>query len=1121
MTARSLEAGGDGDGSGRPSLDDLEHVLKGAGIDTGALLVGLKTAAAEAAADALQSSPTLPLSFATVSAAMRTHFLPSQLRLEGDVHALLRHCLPAPGDQRRGWQMNVAARRDILARAARSGLLKDVLQSLETDPDDGEADLLRRVLARDPLSLAAMSLEQLTQLDTVASWLEGTELASLPTQEALRREIAHREMIDPFRALVGRSVAAGAHASEDRFVGRAEEMEQLRAYVGLVKPDLLRDRAVRAARSLWSTVTFKDNANEPLPIRGLGGMGKSTLIAKFVLDHALFPHITLPLAYLDFDRAALAPRQPLQLLIEICKQFGLRLPQAEPRLKLLRAQLREAIDSQAANLDRREREKTTRSELKSFCGAVRDIVEGINAAAAPVVVLLDTWEIVEYDEEAVAGVRALMEALRIGSGKPWVNLRIVVAGRGDLSDVETTQAAVVLRQLTRSATIELLARRNASEALELSARQVESLAPALRNSPLDVIAVTNWLREREPGERARLAAELVQDIDAMPEGAAAGELDRQIAILRITAILTQRMINHINDRDVRALAMPGLVVRSVTRQVIRQVMVPASRLGHDANTLPAGAEDRLWHRLARERWLVTRQGEVLRQRPEVRRAMLNLMRESDSGAFSRTNDLAVQFFRTRADEDEGARAELVYHLLLGRLAPLDEIEALWTPGVGRLLAPSVEDLDGDSQRYLKAKLGRSLPAEAMETLPPAVLLAVLDAHGHKYMRSLGPERMLALLDSLRAAGDSPLVTGLCFESMYKAGSWTAIDAAIDRGGRLRASMEGALAALASGSHALERLGEPSLAALRFLLRWGARDPQADSLWQRLLEGGTHAQELLQFPPLALDAAVLLVCSSRRFGAGSGAAQRAGEQVLAFFRPGRRLPDGASGSHAARILAFFELRDRQQILQRVDLDNHFATLSGREIAVFGQLAASLRQLQQQGSNPAASELVDRAETLMRQLGKFPSDVVLAERTLTREFAATLRSALELLPDAAPHVLRAVSLKDPDWIQPLGHALHRAFAGDVPRRLGWWATVEKYLGSGEKPRTLRQSAGGFEILALADEASCLPEAVGAYEKLAAGSSDAAQVADFRRLARAYADWRQMLDVMVAQARGTRGS
>ena len=33
-------------------------------------------------------------------------------------------------------------------------------------------------------------------------------------------------------------------------------------------------------------------------------MGKSTLIAKFVLDHTLIPNSDLPFVYLDFDRAA-------------------------------------------------------------------------------------------------------------------------------------------------------------------------------------------------------------------------------------------------------------------------------------------------------------------------------------------------------------------------------------------------------------------------------------------------------------------------------------------------------------------------------------------------------------------------------------------------------------------------------------------------------------------------------------------------------------------------------------------------------------------------------------------------------------------------------------------------
>jgi hypothetical protein len=271
---------------------------------------------------------------------------------------------------------------------------------------------------------------------------------SFHARSKLRRLIAQRGILDPFRLLVGRKVKAGPDGSEDRVVGRGAQTERLRAYVGLREPEetqALRDagRSTRCGRRSPFT-----DANQPLLVRGIGGMGKSTLIGKFVLDHALFAGVDLPFAYLDFDSAALAPRQPLQLLIEIAVQLGLCLPLAEPDLSRFRGDLRQTIDNQARNFTRRQRESATGSELSSYCESLRSIVEKVNGGRAPVLIVFDTYEIVQYDEEAVAGVNALINTLRTPAMREWSNLRLVIAGRGDLADIDTPQKPVDLRQLS-------------------------------------------------------------------------------------------------------------------------------------------------------------------------------------------------------------------------------------------------------------------------------------------------------------------------------------------------------------------------------------------------------------------------------------------------------------------------------------------------------------------------------------------------------------------------------------------------------------------------------------------------------------------------------------------------
>ena len=75
-------------------------------------------------------------------------------------------------------------------------------------------------------------------------------------------------------------------------------------------------------------------------VYGRGGLGKSTLLAKFVLDHALDQLRPFPFAYLDFDRAGIDASQPLQLLIEVARQVGAQFPSAHAELSVLAQDIR-------------------------------------------------------------------------------------------------------------------------------------------------------------------------------------------------------------------------------------------------------------------------------------------------------------------------------------------------------------------------------------------------------------------------------------------------------------------------------------------------------------------------------------------------------------------------------------------------------------------------------------------------------------------------------------------------------------------------------------------------------------------------------------------------------------
>lgn len=1120
-----------------PSFEALIARMQKAGFDTEGFITSIdQQSASRERAPTGSAAPILSVTPLSLGAALRGCFLPSDLTTDVIADRTAIAEIVAVSDvlstgTQRVWQLQPEARRDILVRAHNSQMLRQTSGALGgLSPYDREGPLLRHVLAGERLDLDLLELEELEHLGTIAEWLAGSGLADLPSPTELRRLIAQRGMLDPFRLLVGRPVKAGPDGSEDRVVGRSAQTERLRAYVGLREPEELKHYVTRTLDSLWSTVTLSKDANRPLLVRGIGGMGKSTLIGKFVLDHALFAGVTLPFAYLDFDRAALAPRQPLQLLIDIAVQLGLCLPQAEPELSKYRGDLRQTIDNQAKNFTRRQREAATGSELSSYCEGLRTIVEKVNEGRAPVLIVFDTYEVVQYDEEALAGVNALINALRTPALGEWSNLRLVIAGRGDLADIETPHKPVDLRQLSLAETAALLRRRSKAEALHLTEAHITALAPALRNSPLDVIVVTNWLKGRQPDQRASLLASLIDGIDREIDAATHGEgedgvernsEDRaELLTLRITGILTRRMIEHINDKDVRRLVDPGLVVRTITPEIIRDVMAPVSGLCDDQQPLAPGAEHQLFRRLQNERWLVSRQGAVLRHRPEVRRAMLALMRGKDRQSFDTANERALERFRAQAQQDETSRAETIYHMLLGARVPLEEVDALWTPSMARLLASAVDDLSEPAQSYLKAKLGHSVPVATLAAFSYPILTSLLTTSGPRLLRRLGAEGFLKLLDANPAAKAAPDLRGLRLEAVYRAGHWSRLR---DAGSGLMTrdkDIEAAIDLLSRGKlGGLARLELPTLRSLRFVLRWATRDSMADELFAEpvarfFLEAGSPAA-VMDIPEIAWDFATLMACGDRRGHRVSLEPVMA--QASDFARTATPLPDAAAGSDALRILSFFETAPDRPILKRVDLDNHFAVISRREVEVFLDFFAP--QSDEQWVNQFIVEVVSpkdyndivaRGKRLMERLARLKGDYVIADVEITREFAAVVRGCIMAGPPrVAKQASGLLACKHPDWLEPLGNALTRAFDGVVPTRIGWWSSIDRYVGNSERSRKVKQNADGRAILSLADEAASLSGAVDAYTKLLGDRKGSKNAQDFIALSQAFGVWLAMID------------
>ena len=90
----------------------------------------------------------------------------------------------------------------------------------------------------------------------------------------------------------------------------------------------------------------------PLVIHGPGGMGKSTLLAKFLLDSVHGHTAGFPFAYIDFERPTLSIHEPVTLIAEAARQLGIQYPAHRAELDALADECQQAARSQREGQDR-------------------------------------------------------------------------------------------------------------------------------------------------------------------------------------------------------------------------------------------------------------------------------------------------------------------------------------------------------------------------------------------------------------------------------------------------------------------------------------------------------------------------------------------------------------------------------------------------------------------------------------------------------------------------------------------------------------------------------------------------------------------------------------------------
>ena len=643
---------------------------------------------------------------------------------------LVPDCDDRPSRSGYEWCLRRDPRRAVLTDLAKDRhRLTRVLRKTERLSDDVDAQLLRRVLRGERVKAdarSALTEEESGALLRVAEWTDGI-FPKAPKPAEVQGLLARNAITQSLSILAG------------KFRGREDELDTLQRFI------------LRPAPKHITTP-----ARVPvLAVSGIGGVGKSALLSRFTSSLLERPKARRPtLVLIDFDRARFSAGDPVALTFELTRQIGAWIPS-------LAAELRELRHSARTNLLSSGFASQTHAEIAVLESSVRSRDElmyrlpsilgkaGVGTRTQ-LVIVFDTFEVVQgsraqtvQDDVGVRGVHAVAE---------WINdlfiigrlsrLKVVVAGRAPIAEDAVfgpvlTEPELRLTGIDRKAALEILRDHGLkrSDARTL----VEALADPKDGSSNPLIL--------------RLAARLVKAGTVRPSllrrdvGRARKVMDQEL----VQGILYRRILAHIGDRDkdktLSALAHPGLVLRRVTPDIIKRVLLP---LVVPAERRRGVDPDALFGRLRREVWLVRDTGpQTVEHRSDLRRTMLRLIDAEMRRQAVRIHRAAIKYYRSGGEpglNPEVAQAEAYYHTLMlttrtraARLNPID------VRRFESALLPSLDDLPPHVLAIVKSILDRPLTDKEGLALPEPQRTDFIMRQGERCVRNDEPYRALELL----------------------------------------------------------------------------------------------------------------------------------------------------------------------------------------------------------------------------------------------------------------------------------------------------------------------------------------------------------------------------------------
>jgi len=634
------------------------------------------------------------------------------------------------------WRLKPEARREALQElVAHNELDRTIAQTMPRRGDRFgrilQATLRKRGAGNDAV------MQKMSPDDLMLQALALDFARSLPTR---MNSGPQERSIDP-RILLARQAERRRqdHVAPPKLFGRDRDAEALDRYIAdgsVVSPFVRLEQPVEAERRL-----------RPLLVTGIGGSGKSALVADLMRRTQRADWSGPIVVYLDFDQRNIALGGEREWLNDLTRQIGFARPELDAPLSKIRSDARQELHRLTQQRD--DVDRLTGTDSLFVVSNMREEMQKVLSvgvlASQTLVVIIDTFEEVlvrtnlrasSLSQEPFGLVLAFLESLtrlNLPDGAPVFGaVRAVVAGRAHPFPGEESISArwfegwLEVGELDIESAIEFLQTHGSRRTF--TRNRARRIAQSIPRFPLVLKLLVAFAHNRSAREIDEVIGE------AQGTGVLSAAASTRVLYSRFLDRLKDHIISDAQgERSVPRtqlvrLAHPGLALTVVTPELIRHVLAGPAGLGQ----LDDQQARDLFEALSREVWLVERVGDnAVRHVPVLRRIMLPMLNGDLTVAENANVEMletiravhraAAEWYRSGGASDPDATALAAYHdAFLGDIAALASSPSL----VRRVLDVAGEDVSAmpvEARAVLRreARSAEGLSIEEAAALPAA------------------------------------------------------------------------------------------------------------------------------------------------------------------------------------------------------------------------------------------------------------------------------------------------------------------------------------------------------------------------------------------------------------------